>query len=149
MCDQQSLRSACPYALTDQSLCWSLKYSLIVKLLTEPRLRFLSLKGGCTVLSESTLVKMPHFWKSCVTTYFCISVPKLCSGSYYGFGVIPQKKDCHGQSLWISSKTNGKYHDMKKAHLMANQPIYSKRIAQVLKHMTFISHGKASYYTVL
>ena len=31
-----------------------------VKLLTEHRLEFVSLKGGCTVSSESTLVKMPH-----------------------------------------------------------------------------------------
>ena len=30
-----------------------------VKLLTEHHLEFLSLKGGCTGLSESTLVKMP------------------------------------------------------------------------------------------
>ena len=35
-----------------------------VKLLTEHHLEFLSLKGGCTGSSESTLVKMPHCWKS-------------------------------------------------------------------------------------
>ena len=35
-----------------------------VKLLTEHNLEFLSLKGGCTGSSESTLVKMPHCWKS-------------------------------------------------------------------------------------
>ena len=35
-----------------------------VKLLTEHHLEFLSLKGCHTGLSESTLVKMPHFWKS-------------------------------------------------------------------------------------
>ena len=40
-----------------------------VKLLTEHHLEFLSLKGGCTGLSESTLVKMPHSWKSCVTDH--------------------------------------------------------------------------------
>ena len=38
-----------------------------VKLLTEHHLEFLSLKGGFTGLSESTLVKMPHCWKSYVT----------------------------------------------------------------------------------
>ena len=38
-----------------------------VKLLTEHYLEFLSLKGGCTGSSESTLVKMPHCWKSHVT----------------------------------------------------------------------------------
>ena len=37
---------------------------MIVKLLTEHHLEFLSLKGGCRDSSESTLVKMPHCWKS-------------------------------------------------------------------------------------
>ena len=37
---------------------------MIVKLLTEHQLKFLSLKGGCTGSYESTLVKMPHCWKS-------------------------------------------------------------------------------------
>ena len=37
---------------------------MIVKLLTEHHLEFLSLKGGCRGLSESTHVKMPHCWKS-------------------------------------------------------------------------------------
>ena len=64
MCDQQSLRSACAYAQSDQSLCKWLEYSKSVKLLTEQHLEFLSLKGGCTGSSESTLVKMPHCWKS-------------------------------------------------------------------------------------
>ena len=51
-------------AQSDQSLCESLEYSMTVKLLTEHRLEFLSLKGGCTGSSESTLAKMPHCWKS-------------------------------------------------------------------------------------
>ena len=70
MCDQQSLRSACAYAQSDHSLCYSLEYSIIVKLLTEHHLEFLSLKGGCTDSSESTHVKMPHCWKSHVTAHF-------------------------------------------------------------------------------
>ena len=37
---------------------------MIVKLLTEHHLEFLSLKGGCTGSSESTHVKMPHCWNS-------------------------------------------------------------------------------------
>ena len=37
---------------------------MIVKLLTEHQLEFLSLKGGCRVSSESTHVKMSHCWKS-------------------------------------------------------------------------------------
>ena len=35
-----------------------------VKLLTEYHLEFLRLKGDCTASSESTLVKIPHCWKS-------------------------------------------------------------------------------------
>ena len=35
-----------------------------VKLLTAHHWEFISLKGGCTGLSKSTLVKMPHCWKS-------------------------------------------------------------------------------------
>ena len=38
-----------------------------VKLLTEHHLELLRLKGGCTGSFESTLVKMPHCWKSHVT----------------------------------------------------------------------------------
>ena len=44
MCDQQSFRSACAFAQSDQSLSLSLKYSLTVKLLTEHHLEFINLK---------------------------------------------------------------------------------------------------------
>ena len=37
---------------------------MIVKLLTEHHLEFLSLKGGCRGSSESTHVKIPHCQKS-------------------------------------------------------------------------------------
>ena len=40
-----------------------------VKLLTEHDLEFLSLKGGYKGLSESTLVKIPHCWKSHVAAH--------------------------------------------------------------------------------
>ena len=40
---------------------------MIVKLLTEHHLEFLSFKGGCTGSYESTHVKMPHCWKSHAT----------------------------------------------------------------------------------
>ena len=33
---------------------------MTIKLLTEQHLEFLLLKGGCTGLSESTLVKIPY-----------------------------------------------------------------------------------------
>ena len=69
MCEQQSLRSACAYAQSDQSICSSLENYMSVKLLTEHLSEVLSLKGGCTCLSESTLVKMPHCRKSHVTAH--------------------------------------------------------------------------------
>ena len=37
---------------------------MTLKLLTEHHLECLSLKAGCTGSSESTLVKLPHCWKS-------------------------------------------------------------------------------------
>ena len=37
---------------------------MIVKLLTDYHLEFLSLKGGCRGSSESTLFKMLNCWKS-------------------------------------------------------------------------------------
>ena len=72
MCDQQSLRSACTYMQSDQSLCLSLEYSMTVNLLTEDNLESQSLKGGCIGSSESTLVKMPHCWKSHATSQMCL-----------------------------------------------------------------------------
>ena len=45
---------------------------MIVKLLTEHHLEFLPLKGGCTGSSESTLVKMPHCWKSRVMAHIVL-----------------------------------------------------------------------------
>ena len=82
MCDQQRLRPACAYAQSDQSLCYSLEYSMNIKLLTEQYLEFLSLKGGCTGSSESIHVKMPHCWKSPVTVQMdnTIFIFSICMG---------------------------------------------------------------------
>ena len=81
MCDQQSLRSACAYAQSDQSLCSSLEYSMIVKLLTEHHFEFVSLKGGCRGSSESTHVKMPHCWKSHALAHLVLIANASCEGS--------------------------------------------------------------------
>ena len=59
-------------AQSDQSLCLSLEYSMTPMLLTEQNLEFLSLIGGCTGTSKSTLVKMPHFWKSHVVAHLSL-----------------------------------------------------------------------------
>ena len=65
-----------------------------VKLLTEYHLEFLSLTGGYTGSSESTLVKMPHCWKSHVTAHM--------SGKGYITGVIPI-------SLFLLATGTGRY----------------------------------------
>ena len=80
MCDQQRLSPACAYAQTDQSLCLSLNYYMSVKLLIELNLVFLSLTGGCTGSSESTLVKMAHCWKSHVTVQIFLKAVGNVSG---------------------------------------------------------------------
>ena len=46
---------------------------MIVELLTEHRLEFLSLKGGCRGSSESTLVKMSNCWKSHAAAQLCLT----------------------------------------------------------------------------
>ena len=45
---------------------------MIVKLLAEHHLEFLSLKGGYTSSSESIHVRMPHCWKSHVKAQILI-----------------------------------------------------------------------------
>ena len=67
-------------AQSDQSLRWSLEYSMIVEILTEHHLELLSIKEGCTGSSESTLVKTPHCWKSHVTARMqCLQMDYLIS----------------------------------------------------------------------
>ena len=73
---------------SDQSLCWSLEYSLSVKLLTEHHLECLSLKGGCTGSSESTLVKKPHYWESHVMAQI-ITPPQF--GLTHGVSSVNQR----------------------------------------------------------
>ena len=53
---------------------------MIVKLLTEHHLEFLSLIVGCSGSSESTLVKMSNCWKSHAAGWFrycgCVVFPR-------------------------------------------------------------------------
>ena len=51
-----------------------LDYSMTVKLLTKQNLESLSLTGGCAGSSESTLVKMPHCWKSHVVAHLTFTI---------------------------------------------------------------------------
>ena len=47
---------------------------MIVRLLTEHHLAFLSLKESCRGSSESTHVKMPHCWKSHALAHIVFSI---------------------------------------------------------------------------
>ena len=49
---------------------------MIVKLLTEHHLEFLSVKGGCRGSFESTLVKMSNCWKSLAAAHIETRGPK-------------------------------------------------------------------------
>ena len=64
-----------------------------VKLLTVHHLEFLSIKGGSTCSSESTLVKMPHCWNDS-RNYFTINLHESMGLS----------RDCTFDP-WICSKT--------------------------------------------
>ena len=59
-----------------------------VKLLTEHRLEFVSLKGGCKGSSESTLVKRPH----CVAAQFMIYWLRADAYDTLGGTYISQRK---------------------------------------------------------
>ena len=56
---------------------------MIVKLLTEHHLEFLSLKGGCRGSSESTCVKMPLCWKSHVAAHLLMNSTMIVDEFYY------------------------------------------------------------------
>ena len=72
---------------------------MIVKLLTEHHLEFLSLKCGCTGSFESTLVKMPYCWKSHVTAQNFVSV-KVRKGE--------KIRNRYNQVPHLTQDTNGK-----------------------------------------
>ena len=65
-------------SLCIRSLCKSLEYSMNIKLPAEHHLEFVSLKGGCTGSLESTVVKMPHCWKSHVVAQYKQSFDQIC-----------------------------------------------------------------------
>ena len=71
---------------------------MIVKLLTEHHLEFLNLKGGCRGSSESTLVKMPHCWKSHAVAQLLVGISSNygpLSKWFKDFNSM-QNSGCHG-----------------------------------------------------
>ena len=75
-----------------------------VKLLTEHHVEFLSSKEGCSGSSGSSLVKMPHFWKSHVTVHINIKVVMFYVSVHLRLIWLPEEEysaeDIMGQSNW-------------------------------------------------
>ena len=65
-----------------------------VELLTEHHLEFLNLKGGCTGSSESTLVKVPHYWKSHVVAHYAPNFGKVEGAYCFGLSVCVCVRPC-------------------------------------------------------
>ena len=63
-----------------------------VKLLTEHHLEFLSLKGGCTGSSDSTLVKIPNCWKPHVAAHIIYKNDNAWSFIYILYTFCSDKK---------------------------------------------------------
>ena len=79
-----------------------------VKLLTEQHLEFLSLKGGCTGSSESTLVKKPHCCKSHVMAL--IMMVFIYNGSNIHLrGLLTHQIPSHTQGLYPKINGNRSY----------------------------------------
>ena len=66
---------------------------MIVMLLTEHYLEFLSLKGGCRGSSESTHVKMPHCRKSHAAAQIAVKYRCFAVNDLLPF--LIQDKECH------------------------------------------------------
>ena len=79
-----------------------------VELLTEQHFEFLSYKGDCTGSSESTLVKMPHLWKSHVTAQLC------------AFSHLPVQ---NGQSIAKHNKIVSEYDQEIQQSQTADEPM--------------------------
>ena len=91
-----------------------------VKLLTEHHFEFLSLMGGCTGSSESTHVKMPHYWKSHVTARICIC--RYGRDLVPGFSKVYQNMCYLRRKLRTPSRVTGKI--PTRVHWRVEQGLY-------------------------
>ena len=76
-----------------------------VKLLTEHHLEFLSLKGGCTGSSESTLVKVQNCWKSHVAAQMLILVLLLAIAMHMHENCL-----CKWATMIFAAQLNNRLH---------------------------------------
>ena len=94
MYDHQSLRSACTNAQSDQSLCQSLEYSIIVKLLIEHHLKFLSLKRSAEARTSLHMSKCHIVGNLVHWLNFCFTVTSVtCNGDGTETVIVSKAKD--------------------------------------------------------
>ena len=111
-----------------------------VKLLTEHHLEFLSLRGGCRGSSESTLVKMPHCWKSHARAhiffvficYHCTVIVESASAEEPKLSIRQNVTMEHGQSkvsVWFGPlEPNIRYHTICLSPWRSEQAYCLKKV---------------------
>ena len=77
---------------------------MIVQLLTEHHLEFLSLTGGCKGSSESNHVKMTHCWKSHATAQIgvCINSDQPTTYSHVLVSSVRVSSSHYSQNVHVS-----------------------------------------------
>ena len=93
-----------------------------VKLRTEHHLEFLTLKRGCTGLSKSALVEMPHCWKSRVTAH---KVFYFITVQIRRMKQLEQEKDTLLQGLEVTERLREWYH--KQISLVTEKQNYVEK----------------------
>ena len=117
---------------------------MIVKLLPEHHLEFLSLKGGCRGSFESTLVKMSNCWKSHATAH--VSMPlRMSIASLTGILVGPKVLSVASQTVLLHILgSQGSHTFLQIDHEVISKVILTPSAAQLqtFKNMTFFKMSK-------
>ena len=139
MFDQQRLRQACAYKQAGQSLCLSIQYSMVIKLLTKHHLEFL--KGGCIGSSGIyTCQSVTLLEITCLSSFTetCVGEPMI-SGNYslidnQAFSASSSRDASHlpANSRWYSGSM-GKY--MRGIWKVVNMASY---VDKMLPNNTFL-----------
>ena len=100
---------------------------MTVKLLTEHHFDFLSLKGSCTGLSESTCVKIPHCWKSHVAAhlYFFYKIEEKIKELDGVIAELERKRDEESGSVMKNLETA--LSENKKLEALAQSAVDNKK----------------------
>ena len=108
---------------------------MIVKLLTEHHLEFLSLKGGCRGSHESTHVKMPHCWKSHALAHICY-VSSIAAGIN---PLIDFASKCHKtiQAPLIRLNYSGLVKRLNNSDKDKRLAKYTYSVSKFAEHQTF------------